>query len=443
MLNLLSSTILILCLLFYLKSFELMIMLLMLTYFFLIKIVMFTMFESITEMMELDLLSSILILLSIWITFLMLLASLNNKISFNKFFMFYVILMLLLLEMCFSMINLLAFYFFFESSLFPMVMIIFGWGNQPERVQAGYYMLMYTIFGSFPMFIMIMLYYNKNYSLIYIYMMWLENENMGIMFLFVMMGFFVKIPMFFFHLWLPKAHVEAPIAGSMILAGVLLKLGIYGIFRFKNMILKDLMNFNEMIMIVSIWGSVMISIYCLFQVDVKSLIAYSSVCHMGVALSGSLTFYIFGSMGSLLLMIGHGLVSSGLFCLANLIYERTFTRSMLMLKGLMKFFPSLTLWWFLFSIFNMSAPMTLNIFGEFFLSLSILKFSIFFFFPLMLIIFLSACYSMYFYSYLNHGESWIMWAMKSVMMREYMLLFLHLFLMIFWYMKLYLFCKWI
>uniref|UniRef100_UPI0030FE9284 NADH dehydrogenase subunit 4 n=1 Tax=Amblyomma postoculatum TaxID=3107720 RepID=UPI0030FE9284 len=442
MLNLIISSVLILCLIFYFNSFEVMIMLLFMSLMFFFSILM-NANCTMTEFMELDLMSGIMILLSVWITFLMLLASFNNKVYVNKFFLFYVLMMLFLLEMCFSVNNLMMFYFFFESSLFPMIMIIFGWGNQPERIQAGYYMLMYTIFGSFPMFIMIVNYFTKNFSLSYTYMIWLENLTLGTVFSFLMLGFLVKIPMFLFHLWLPKAHVEAPISGSMILAGVLLKLGVYGIFRFKNMILYNLMILSEIIMIISIWGSVMISMYCLFQIDIKSLIAYSSVCHMGVVLSGSLTFSTFGSMGSLLLMTGHGLASSGLFCLANTLYERTFTRSMLMLKGVMKVFPSMTLWWFLFSIVNMSAPMTLNIFGEFFLSLSLLKYSIFFFFPLMLIIFLSACYSMYLYSYLNHGNGWVSWSMKSISMREYNILFLHLFLMIIWFFKLYLFCKWI
>nr|YP_044787.1 NADH dehydrogenase subunit 4 [Amblyomma triguttatum]BAD24960.1 NADH dehydrogenase subunit 4 [Amblyomma triguttatum] len=442
MLNLIFSSVLILCLIFYFNSFEIMIMLLFTSLVFFIKILMNPSYSTM-EFMEMDLMSEIMILLSIWITFLMLLSSFANKIYMNKFFLFYVMAMLFLLEMCFTMVNLMMFYFFFESSLFPMIMIIFGWGNQPERIQAGYYMLMYTIFGSFPMFIMIINYFTKNFSLLYIYMMWLENLMLGMIFSFLMLGFLVKIPMFFFHLWLPKAHVEAPIAGSMILAGILLKLGIYGIFRFKNMILCNLMIFSEIIMVISVWGSVMISMYCLFQVDIKSLIAYSSVCHMGMVLGGSLTFSIFGSMGSLLLMTGHGLISSGMFCLANILYERTYTRSMLMLKGIMKVFPSLTLWWFLFSIANMSAPMTLNILGEFFLSLSMLKYSIFFFFPLMLIIFLSACYSMYLYGYLNHGNGWVMWSMKLISMREYNIMFLHLFLMIFWFLKFYLFCKWV
>nr|YP_011017389.1 NADH dehydrogenase subunit 4 [Amblyomma neumanni]WQF69052.1 NADH dehydrogenase subunit 4 [Amblyomma neumanni] len=431
----------IMCMSFFFTSYEmlLLIVLMMLVFYshFLMKSELLVM-----EIFSIDLMSFLLILLTFWVSFLMILASFYNQVFLNKNFVFYVNLMMFLLVICFSVSNLLAFYFFFESILFPIVMMIFGWGNQPERLQAGFYMLMYTIFGSFPMFVMMMWYSVNNYTLNYCYMDWL-SKSMGIFFIFLMLGFFVKIPMFLFHLWLPKAHVEAPISGSMILAGVLLKLGIYGIYRFKMMIINDVMFFCEILMIVSIWGSVMISIFCLYQVDIKSLIAYSSVCHMGVVLSGTMSFFSFSSLGSLLLMVGHGLCSSGLFCLANLVYERVFTRSMMLFKGIKLIFPSLTLWWFLFSIVNMSAPLTMNLFGEFFLSLSILKISIFFFTPLMMIIFLSACYSIYMYSYINHGKGWICYSLKMISLREFNVLLLHFFPLILWVFKISMFCKWV
>nr|YP_011017376.1 NADH dehydrogenase subunit 4 [Amblyomma parvitarsum]WQF69039.1 NADH dehydrogenase subunit 4 [Amblyomma parvitarsum] len=441
MLSTIFMSFLIVWLSFFFSSFESMLLISMMLMIFFVQISM----KSETMMMEMfnvDLLSALLILLTIWISLLMILASFLNKVFMNKNFLFYVNMMMFLLIICFSVSNLLAFYFFFESVLFPIVMMIFNWGNQPERLQAGFYMLMYTIFGSFPMFLVMMFYLFNNYTLNYYYMEWVSS-SLGILFLFLMLGFLVKIPMFLFHLWLPKAHVEAPISGSMILAGVLLKLGIYGIYRFKMMMIINVMKFCDVLMVVSIWGSVMISVFCLYQVDIKSLIAYSSICHMGVVLGGTLSFFSFGSMGSLLLMIGHGLCSSGLFCLANLIYERVFTRSMLLFKGIKMIFPSLVLWWFLFSIINMSAPLTMNLFGEFFLSLSILKMSIFFFIPIMIIIFMSACYSIYMYSYINHGKGWILWSLKSISMREYNILFLHFFLLILWIFKFFMFCKWI
>nr|UXX50207.1 NADH dehydrogenase subunit 4 [Haemaphysalis formosensis] len=395
-------------------------------------------FNMISSFFGIDLMSLMLILLTIWISFLMILAS--NNISNNKNFVFYLTLMLFLLIICFSVTNLLLFYFFFESVLFPIVMMIFGWGSQPERLQAGFYMLMYTLFGSLPLLVMMMVF--KKSSLMYLFIEWQEIK-IGIYLLLMMMGFLVKIPVFFFHLWLPKAHVEAPISGSMILAGVLLKLGIYGIFRFKSFYLIEIMNFSYLMMIMSIWGSVLVSIYCLFQIDIKSLIAYSSVCHMSIVFCGTINFSFFGSYGSLLLMIGHGICSSGLFCLANLVYERYYTRSMILLKGLIKIFPSLTLMWFLFSIINMSAPLTMNLMGELFLCISILKYSMLFIIPIMILIFMSACYSMFMYSFLNHGEGWCLWSCNMINVREYYLLLLHLIPMILWFLKFNFFYKWI
>nr|YP_010535398.1 NADH dehydrogenase subunit 4 [Amblyomma mixtum]UYB77959.1 NADH dehydrogenase subunit 4 [Amblyomma mixtum] len=441
MLSMIFISFLILWMSFFLKTLEIMVMIL----FMIMTFLCFMMNVNVMEIMEnfsLDLLSNLMILLTIWITFLMVLASFTHSISLNKMFLFYTMLMMFLLMVCFSVSNLLAFYFFFESVLFPIVMLIFGWGNQPERLQAGFYMLMYTIFGSFPMFIVIIFYFWNNYSLTYFYMNWIEM-NLGLIFIFLMLGFLVKIPMFFFHLWLPKAHVEAPISGSMILAGILLKLGIYGIFRFKMMMINELVKTGEIFTTISIWGGVMISLFCMYQIDIKALIAYSSVCHMGIVLGGLINFTIYSSVGSLLLMVGHGLCSSGLFCLANMIYERVFTRNMIMFKGLKMFFPSLTLWWFLFSVTNMSAPLTMNLFGEFFLSLSILKFSVFYFFPIMLIIFMSACYSIYMYSYINHGHGWTFWSLKPILSREYLTVFLHAFPMLMWFLKASMFCKWI
>nr|QUB01597.1 NADH dehydrogenase subunit 4 [Amblyomma maculatum] len=434
-------SIVILWVVFFMKTFEIMIIML-----FTMVLLMMEMTSkngmTISEFFCLDLMSMLLIILTLWISILMIMASISLNVFKNKKFIFYINLMMFLLFICFSVSNLLMFYFFFESVLFPIIMLIFGWGNQPERLQAGVYMMMYTIFGSFPMLIILIYYFNKMNSLYYPYMEWISS-SLGFFFLFMMMGFLVKIPMFLFHLWLPKAHVEAPISGSMILAGILLKLGIYGIFRFKSIFLIDVMNFCEIIMIVSIWGSVMISLYCLYQIDIKSLIAYSSVCHMGVVLSGMLTFSKLSSMGSVLLMIGHGLCSSALFCMANLIYERVFTRSIIMFKGLKTIFPSLVLWWFIFSIINMSAPMTMNLFGELFLSMSILKMSILYFIPISLIVFLSACYSIYLYSYINHGSGWIFWSSSLIKIREFNLLFLHFFPLFVWFLKISLFCEWI
>nr|UER94082.1 NADH dehydrogenase subunit 4 [Ixodes scapularis] len=388
-----------------------------------------------------DLLSMNLFMLSVWMMILMLLASFKEMLYENKYFKFYLFFMLFLLYMCFYSTNLMMFYFFFESILFPIIMMIFNWGNQPERLQAGIYMLMYTLFGSLPLFIIMFMF--KDYSLNYLYMEFLKFKTMGLLFFLMMLGFLVKVPMFFLHLWLPKAHVEAPISGSMILASVLLKLGIYGIYRFKMFFFKELMEMSWVLMIISILGSMIVGVMCLFQTDLKALIAYSSVCHMGLVLSGIMSMNFLSSFGSLLLMLGHGLCSSGLFCLGNMLYERFFTRSLLLLKGMNKIFPSVSLWWFLMSVFNMAAPPSMNIFGEIFLMGSLLKLSMMFLFPLMILLFLSAGYSLYLFSYINHGEGWIMWAVNSITAREHLLMYFHFFPLIIWILKMECFESWI
>uniref|UniRef100_A0A224Y6L0 NADH-ubiquinone oxidoreductase chain 4 n=2 Tax=Rhipicephalus zambeziensis TaxID=60191 RepID=A0A224Y6L0_9ACAR len=438
MLTMLMMFILIMCIYFLMMPYQIMIYLMLLMIFLLNKGLLNN-GEIISNFFYSDLMSLSMINLTVWISFLMILASQMNNVFKNNLFNFYILIMMNLLFICFCSENLLMFYLFFEAVLFPIVLMITGWGSQPERIQAGFYMLIYTVFGSLPLLVLMLM---NSISLSIIFSEWMLNQ-MGLVFFLMILGFLVKIPMFMLHLWLPKAHVEAPIAGSMILAGVLLKLGFYGLYRFKSFFFLDLLNYSLILIIISMWGGVMISIFCLFQIDVKSLIAYSSVSHMGIALAGCLTFFTHGSYGMLMMMIGHGLCSSGLFCLSNMIYERFHTRNIFMIKGMMLIFPNLTLWWFLFSIINMSAPMTMNLFGELFLGLSLIKFSMVMSFPLMMMIFLSACYSMYMYSYINHGKNWIIFSNKSISVREYYLLLLHFFPMVMWFLKINFFMKWL
>nr|YP_010735464.1 NADH dehydrogenase subunit 4 [Rhipicephalus rutilus]WEI30798.1 NADH dehydrogenase subunit 4 [Rhipicephalus rutilus] len=428
----------ILCMFFIINTYQIMIYLMIMTLFLLIK-GLINNADLFVNFFFFDLMSLSMIILTAWISLLMIMASKFNDNYKNKTFNFYLLLMMNLLFICFLAENLLMFYLFFEAVLFPIVLMISGWGSQPERIQAGFYMLMYTVFGSLPLLILMLL---KNKSLSIIFNEWLFN-GMGLIFFLMILGFLVKIPMFLLHLWLPKAHVEAPIAGSMILAGILLKLGFYGLYRFKSFFFLDLLNFSFVLIIISMWGAVLISIFCLYQYDIKSLIAYSSVSHMGITLAGAITFQLHGSLGMLMMMIGHGLCSSGLFCLSNMIYERMHTRSILMIKGMILIFPNLSLWWFLFSIINMSAPMTMNLFGELFLGVSLMKYSLLLSIFLMMMIFLSACYSMYMYSYINHGQGWMIFSNKMISSREYYLMFLHILPMIMWFFKINFFMKWI
>nr|QNP10118.1 NADH dehydrogenase subunit 4 [Ochthebius colveranus] len=397
-------------------------------FFFFFMLTMFSynyMNLSISYNFSLDLLSYMMIMLTLWICSLMILASekLYKSWYFSKLFLFMILLLVVSLTLTFSTMNLLLFYIFFEMSLIPMLILIIGWGYQPERLQAGIYLLFYTLLASFPMLLSIFYYYNMSHNLIFYYF---NDMNYLIMYLGMNLVFFVKMPMYFVHLWLPKAHVEAPVSGSMMLAGVMLKLGGYGLMRVMKMFIFLGVKYNYVWIVISLIGGIYVSMMCLRQMDMKSLIAYSSVSHMGLVLCGVLTLSYWGLCGAFLMMIAHGLCSSGLFCLANMNYERINSRNLYLNKGLMNIMPNLAMWWFLFSISNMSAPPSLNLIGEILLINSMIFWNMFSMFILIFLLFFSAAYSLYLYSYTQHGK--LCCSLHSFSMpnlREFLLLFLH------------------
>nr|YP_010163990.1 NADH dehydrogenase subunit 4 [Phloeosinus perlatus]QRK25841.1 NADH dehydrogenase subunit 4 [Phloeosinus perlatus] len=376
--------------------------------------------------MGVDCLSFIMICLSFWICCLMVLASeliYSNK-NYKDIFLFMMLLLIISLILAFMSLNLFVFYLFFEVSLIPTLILIIGWGNQPERILAGSYLLFYTLFASLPMMVSLFFLNKSLYSLDFYF---LSNIGGAFFYLCLNFVFFVKIPLYFVHLWLPKAHVEAPISGSMILAGVMLKLGGYGIFRTMKLFL-GVKILNMFIIIISLMGAVYISLICLRQSDMKMLIAYSSVSHMGLALGGILTLNLMGAWGGLMLMVAHGLSSSALFCLANMSYERTFSRSIYLNKGMLNIIPSVSFWWFLLCACNMAAPPSLNLLSEIFLICSLVIFSKWVMIILFFLTFYSAVYSLFLFSYTQHGSAYSGgYSFSSISVREYLLLFLHWF----------------
>nr|ALO70629.1 NADH deshydrogenase subunit 4 [Ischnosoma splendidum] len=373
-----------------------------------------------------DLLSYTMIMLSFWICSLMLMASskIYNKNNFSNLFVFMIIILLISLFITFSSLNLFFFYLFFEISLIPTLILIVGWGYQPERIQAGTYLLFYTLFGSLPMLISIFFLYSNYMTLTFCLMT--ELINSWLFYICMNTVFFIKMPMFILHLWLPKAHVEAPISGSMILAGIMLKLGGYGLMRMMVLFLSLGMKINYIFITISLLGGVFVSMICIRQSDMKSLIAYSSVAHMGLVMSGILTMNYWGLCGALVMMIAHGLCSSGLFCLANISYERVMSRSLFLNKGMINLMPSMSMWWFLLSSSNMAAPPSLNLLGEIMLINSLVSWNFLCMFMLSIMSFFSAIYSLYLYSYTQHGKTGLGTYSFSVnSIREFLLLFLH------------------
>nr|YP_010621014.1 NADH dehydrogenase subunit 4 [Periplaneta japonica]WAX39397.1 NADH dehydrogenase subunit 4 [Periplaneta japonica] len=376
-----------------------------------------------------DMISFGLIMLSLWICVLMIMASesIFRYGYYNNFFLFIVMLLLIMLYCTFSSLSMFSFYLFFEGSLIPTLFLILGWGYQPERLQAGIYLLFYTLLASLPLLVG-MFYMYSFFGLLYIPLLINSFCINNLFYLCMIMAFLVKMPMFLVHLWLPKAHVEAPVSGSMILAGVLLKLGGYGLLRIFMILMSFFSLFNYIWVSISLIGGIIVSLICMRQTDLKALIAYSSVAHMGIVIGSLMTLNYWGFCGSYILMIAHGLCSSGLFCLANISYERLGSRSLLINKGLMSFMPSMTMWWFLLSSCNMAAPPSLNLLGEISLLNGLVGWSYFTIYVLIFLSFFSVAYTLYLYSYSQHGMYYSgIYSCSLGYSREYLLLFLHWF----------------
>nr|YP_009175598.1 NADH dehydrogenase subunit 4 [Banjos banjos]ALH16586.1 NADH dehydrogenase subunit 4 [Banjos banjos] len=339
---------------------------------------------SLNLYMATDPLSTPLLVLTCWLLPLMILASQNHTAlePINRQRMYITLLTSLqaFLIMAFSATEIIMFYVMFEATLIPTLILITRWGNQTERLNAGTYFLFYTLAGSLPLLVALLLLQNSMGTLS---LLTLQYSNPIQLMTYAdklwwagcLLAFLVKMPLYGVHLWLPKAHVEAPVAGSMILAAVLLKLGGYGMMRMLVVLEPLTKELSYPFIIFALWGVIMTGSICLRQTDLKSLIAYSSVSHMGLVVGGILIQTPWGFTGALILMIAHGLTSSALFCLANTNYERTHSRTMVLARGLQMALPLMTTWWFIASLANLALPPLPNLMGELMIITSLFNWS--------------------------------------------------------------------
>nr|YP_010272299.1 NADH dehydrogenase subunit 4 [Malacocottus gibber]UKE79926.1 NADH dehydrogenase subunit 4 [Malacocottus gibber] len=340
--------------------------------------------SSLNFFMATDPLSTPLLVLTCWLLPLMILASQNHTASepLNRQRTYLTLLtsLQIFLIMAFGATEIIMFYIMFEATLIPTLILITRWGNQTERLNAGVYFLFYTLAGSLPLLVALLLLQNSTGALSLLTLQYSDPLELSsyahkLWWAGCLLAFLVKMPLYGVHLWLPKAHVEAPVAGSMILAAVLLKLGGYGMMRMVVMLEPLTKELSYPFIVFALWGIIMTGSICLRQTDLKSLIAYSSVSHMGLVVGGILIQTPWGFSGALILMIAHGLASSALFCLANTNYERTHSRTMLLARGLQMVLPLMTAWWFIASLANLALPPLPNLMGELMIITSLFNWS--------------------------------------------------------------------
>lgn len=306
------------------------------------------------------------LLLTTFIMMLCFMSASNIKRNYKEF-IFCLILIEIFLILSFIITDILFFYVFFESVLIPMFIMIGYWGTRSRKIKASYYFFLYTLFGSLFMLFGILYIYSLTgttnlYALIHSQFSDQEQYNLW---LFFFIPFAVKIPMYPFHLWLPEAHVEAPTIGSVILASLLLKLGGYGFIRFTIPLFPVATEFYRPIVYsLAVVSVVYASMVTIRQIDLKRIIAYSSIAHMNLIVLGLFSGTQEGIEGAIYLMVGHGIVSSALFFCVGILYDRYQSRLLLYYGGLARVMPVFSVYIFLFSLGNMGFPGTSNFIGE-------------------------------------------------------------------------------
>lgn len=361
--------------------------------------------------------------------------------SWNQFTYFFKELMLLLFTIEFLLFNfffvsdLFFFFIFFESILFPMFILIGNFGSRQRKIHASFQFFLFTTIGSFLMMVAIFLVFLHEGSTDFqaLYFGTFSYELQLILWLCFFISLAVKVPLFPVHIWLPEAHVEAPTVGSVILAGVLLKMGTYGMLRFVTPLFSfGNFYFNPLVFILSFMSIYYVSIITFCQIDLKKLIAYSSVAHMGYVTLGLFTYNFIGLQGSIFLMLSHGVVSSLLFFLIGMLYDRYKTRLIFFYKSIYSYMPLFTLFLFFSTLANVGFPGTIGFVGEFLLMFSFLSISKIAFFFSSLGFLISITYSFWLYNRISFLLPFHVFVFSDLSRREFFITFPFI-LMIFYF----------
>lgn len=352
---------------------------------------------------EEDRLSIALIALSLLVSLLI-----NSRIKINRnkpsLLLLRVWLINLSLVLVFTAPGPLQFYFIFELSLLPITIIVLSWGYQPERLPAAYALILYTITASFPLLVIVLQLTDLSLIAIFIWpLLAPRGAKPGLwVTLFLLISFLVKFPIFTLHLWLPKAHVEAPVVGSIILAALLLKLGGYGVWRVLSLVEPSLttLAFQRLALI----GGGVVAVLCTQQLDIKILIAYSSVAHISLVISALLSSTPLGALAALSVIIAHGVSSSAMFAGANFIYETSHSRRLTLSRGLLNILPLLRILWFLVCLGNMGAPPTINLVREIWALNTLVSLCWATIVPIAILSFFAAAYTLILYASSQQGQ---------------------------------------
>ncbi|TMH43693.1 MAG: NADH-quinone oxidoreductase subunit M [Betaproteobacteria bacterium] len=325
-----------------------------------------------------DGISVLFILLNSFITVLVVIAGWEVIRSKVAQYMAAFLVMSGLLNGTFAALDAVLFYVFFEATLIPMYLVIGVWGG-PNRVYAAVKFFLYTLLGSLLMLVAFLYLYNKSggsFAVLDYHKLPLPLNAQILLFIAFLMAFAVKVPMWPVHTWLPDAHVEAPTGGSAVLAAILLKLGAYGFVRFSLPILPDASHYLAGFMItLSLIAIVYIGLVALVQTDMKKLIAYSSISHMGFVTLGFFIFNAYGMEGGLVQMISHGFVSAALFLCVGVLYDRMHSRNIADYGGVVNTMPRFAALMMLFAMANCGLPATSGFVGEFMVIVGAMKFN--------------------------------------------------------------------